>query len=415
MGWLATRLNRGLSRVFGVEVVSSGASAHRSMMLAHYGAVAEACRRPLSPDLQARIVMLGLLMAPRRVTSHRKIRVGGRTDGGYVMLDDFTKLRTAFSLGVGPNVDWDYAMAERGIAIHQFDHTVTGPPRDHPRFHFNRRRIDAQASGDADNLETLLEKHGSTARFSNLLKLDIEGSEWALLAEADAGSLSRFPQILCEFHALALVHDDKHFATMTRALRRLRQNFEVVHVHGNNCGGRLYVADQAMPNVLELTLAHREVYSFADEPETFPTELDYPNDPRTPEYFLGDFRFDSTTGLDIEILEARARRTQAVVGFDGARYVAANPDIIDAGHDPWVHWSLWGWREGRPLSVEEVGFDEQAYLAANPDVVAAGFDPLTHWRHFGQREGRPRSQKPRREDTDPEKRASVRAGDATCR
>ena len=194
-------------------------------MLAHHAAVSEACRRPLSSDLQARIVMLGLLMAPRRVTSHRKIRVGGRTDGGYVMLDDFARLQTAFSLGVGPNVDWDYAIAERGIAVHQFDHTVSGPPKRHPGFHFNKRRIDAQASGDTDNLETLLERNGSTARFSNLLKLDIEGSEWALLAEADAGSLSRFPQILCEVHDLALVHDDKHFDLMMRALRRLRENF----------------------------------------------------------------------------------------------------------------------------------------------------------------------------------------------
>ena len=396
MGRLATRLNRGFSRVFGYEVVPSRASAQDSMMLAHHAAVSEACRRPLSSDLQARIVMLGLLMAPRRVTSHRKIRVGGRTDGGYVMLDDFARLQTAFSLGVGPNVDWDYAIAERGIAVHQFDHTVSGPPKRHPGFHFNKRRIDAQASGDTDNLETLLERNGSTARFSNLLKLDIEGSEWALLAEADAGSLSRFPQILCEVHDLALVHDDKHFDLMMRALRRLREIFEVVHVHGNNCGGRLFVADQAMPNVLELTLANREVYAFTEDPETFPTELDCPNDPRVPDYYLGDFHFDKTTGLDIDTLTARAQRTQAVIGFDAARYIEANPDIVDAGHDPWTHWSLWGWREGRPLSLDEIGFDAQAYLAANPDVVAAGFDALTHWRHFG----RPRFPKSRPEDAD---------------
>ena len=220
MGRLATRLNRGLSRVFGYEVVRSRASAQDSMMLAHHAAVGEACRRPLSYDLQARIVMLGLLMAPRRVTGHRKIRVGGRTDGGYVMLDDFSKLQTAFSLGVGPNVDWD------------------------------------------------------------------------------------------------------------------------------------------------------------------------------PDYYLGDFRFGKATGRDNDALMARAGRTQAVVGFDAARYSEANPDVVDAGHDPWTHWSLWGWREGRPLSLDEVGFDGPAYLAANPDVLAAGVDALIHWRHFGRREGRPRFPRP---------------------
>ena len=393
-GWLATRLNRGLSRAFGHEVVPSADAAQAVMMRAHERAVAEACRRPLSSALQARIVMLGLLMAPRRVKSHRKIRVGGRTDGGYVMLDDFAEVQTAFSLGVGPNVDWDYEIAERGVAVHQFDHTVSGPPRRHAGFHFNKRKIDAQASFEVENLETLLQRYGSQGRFSNLLKLDIEGSEWALLAAADAGSLSRFPQILCELHGLANVHDDEHYAVMLRVLRRLREQFEVVHVHGNNCGGLLFVGDQAMPNVLELTLAHREAYDFDDDPETFPTDLDCPNDPGTPDYVLGDFRFDRVIDLDVNALEMRAGRTQAMVGFDPTRYLEANPDVMAAGHDPWLHWCLWGWREGRPLSAEEVGFDARAYLSANPDVMASGFDPLTHWRHFGRREGRPGSPQP---------------------
>ena len=61
-----------------------------------------------------------------------------------------------------------------------------------------------------------------------------------------------------------------------------------------------------------------------------------------------------------------------MIGFDAARYTEANPDIVDAGHDPWTHWSRWGWLEGRPLSIDEIGFDAQAYRAANPDVVAAG-------------------------------------------
>ena len=289
-----------------------------------------------------------------------------------------------------------------------------GPPRRHPGFHFHRRKIDAQASAEVENLETLLKTYGSLGRCSNLLKLDIEGSEWALLAAADTESLSRFPQILCELHGLANIHDDDHYAMMLKALRRLRETFEVVHVHGNNCGGRLFVADQAMPNVLELTLAHREAYAFGDDdPETFPTELDCPNDPLTPDYVLGDFRFDKLVDLDLNALELRAGRTQAMVGFDPTRYSEANPDVIAAGNDPWVHWSLWGWREGRPLSVDEVGFDAPDYLSANPDVLASGFDALTHWRHFGRREGRPRSMQP--QDTDPEAPSSARAADATCR
>ena len=103
-----------------------------------------------------------------------------------------------------------------------------------------------------------------------------------------------------------------------------------------------------MPNVLELTLANREVYAFTDDPETFPTELDCPNDPRVPDYYLGDFHFGKATGLDNDALTAfehrRERRPWSV--SMPARYSEANPDVVDAGHDPWTHWTSLGVARG---------------------------------------------------------------------
>ncbi len=300
-------------------------------------------------------------------------------------LDDFAGIRTAFSLGIGPNVDWDHDVAERGIEVWQFDHTVTGPPRQHRLFRFNKRRIDGVASVEAEDLASLLAKHGSSDPFSNLLKVDIEGSEWDLFGQADDAVLGSFPQIVCEFHGLAEVHDDGHYRRMIGALTRLRRTFEVVHVHGNNVGGRVFAADQALPNVLEVTFAHNGRYTFGDEIGSFPTALDRRCDPSRPDYDLGDFAFGASPWKGLVSL---ASRTRDDVRFDGDAYRAANPDLDIPGEEAWSHWRLWGWREARPLSPDESGFDPDAYLAANPDVAAAGFDALIHWRHFGRREGR---------------------------
>src|SRR5476651_2191886 len=84
--------------------------------------------RPLDPGWREPLVKLLRLLAPERAEGVAKIRVGGRHDGGYVMLDDFRGIEGAYSLGIGPDVGWDLALAERGVPVWQYDPTVSGPP-----------------------------------------------------------------------------------------------------------------------------------------------------------------------------------------------------------------------------------------------------------------------------------------------
>lgn len=71
--------------------------------------------------------------------------------------------------------------------------------------------------------------------------------------------------------------------------------------------------------------------------------------------------------------------------FDTSFYLENNPDIAEAGENPLVHYCLFGWREGRnPHS----GFYTSWYLEKYPDVASAGENPLRHYVEFGQFEGR---------------------------
>ncbi|NIE79840.1 glycosyltransferase family 4 protein [Asaia sp. As-1742] len=71
--------------------------------------------------------------------------------------------------------------------------------------------------------------------------------------------------------------------------------------------------------------------------------------------------------------------------FDGAFYLAANPDVAEANMDPFEHFCSIGWREGRDPSIS---FDTKFYLRQYPDIAAAGVNPLLHYLEAGQYEGR---------------------------
>ncbi len=71
--------------------------------------------------------------------------------------------------------------------------------------------------------------------------------------------------------------------------------------------------------------------------------------------------------------------------FDTRYYLLQNADVAQAGCDPLQHFAQHGWREGRAPSLL---FDMNAYLSANPDVASADVDPLQHYIEFGRTEGR---------------------------
>jgi len=235
--------------------------------------------------------LLGML-APQRAEGVFKIRVGGRHDGGYVMLDDFREIAGAYSLGIGPDVAWDLAMARRGIPVWQYDPTVTGPPVSHPLFRFQPWRIGAHDDAERQivSLVRLIEQNGH-AGADLILKIDIEGAEWDVFAAIDPDRLRVFRQILVEFHSLSRVVEADWLEVARRALANLSRHHQVVHVHGNNLSRIIVAGDFRMTDSFEVTFARRDAYRLADTDETFPGPWDRANSWVFPDFQLGKFRF----------------------------------------------------------------------------------------------------------------------------
>jgi len=306
--WLSEALTAGQSRLPGhlaterallldgihrqLSHVDGHLSAHLSKQVALLRGGEGAGEAPVG-DLalaQHRLLALGRLLEPAAVPGLGKRRVGREADGGYVMLDDLDRAAFALSLGVGDDVSWDLAVAEGGTVVHAFDHTIDAPPATHPNIRFHRLRIAPDAGEDRHSLDSALALGGGDEG-EGLVKMDIEGDEWAVLDAVPPGGLNRVAQLAIELHGFEEVEDTAWFERAERVLRRLDAEFRVVHVHANNHGLLRARAGVAFPELLEVTFASRRLYAFEPSREVFPTPLDAPNRPDLPDISLGAFRF----------------------------------------------------------------------------------------------------------------------------
>lgn len=141
------------------------------------------------------------LLRPYAANGFKKARFGSSHDGGYVQLDDFQGVDTAFSFGIEQNASWDIDVAKRGVTVYQFDHTVDAPIVDNPRLIFARKEISPEAGPASESLVSLVSRHDKQNPHPNiLLKIDIECNEWAVFDSTPPEILSRFSQIVGEFH-----------------------------------------------------------------------------------------------------------------------------------------------------------------------------------------------------------------------
>jgi hypothetical protein len=219
-----------------------------------------------------------MYLCPMDVNGKEFVRVGRKGDGGYVMIDDIANLRFALSFGVGTEISWDLELAEWGVHVLLYDHTIHDIPTQHPKIKFRRVGLGHADIGNAKRrLPDILDEEGIGATGDNVLKIDIEGNEWETLREIPTETLERFSQVLIELHGMSdYAEPDSHINRMY-VLKKLHQTHQVVHLHANNWGIHKIIGGVPIPDVIEVTYASRKRYSFAPCTRTFPTSLDYPN------------------------------------------------------------------------------------------------------------------------------------------
>ena len=241
------------------------------------------------PPTQADILALLKLLRPQ-AHAGGKIRLGAACDGGYVVPDAALACDAVLSIGVGSDVSFDLALAERGLPVFQYDHTVAEPPQPHALFRFSRLGWGPAAEGDFVSLGDMAARLRDAGSVRPLLKFDIEGGEYANLAAIDPELLAMFPVVACELHGLSGLADPAFHASVRVAVARLTRHHAPVHLHANNYGIMALVGGVPVPDVVELSLLRHDL-GVLQHPATdpIPGPLDRPNHPQHPDLCLTPF------------------------------------------------------------------------------------------------------------------------------
>jgi len=191
----------------------------------------------------------------------KKLRCGINRDGGYVFADLDGEYDCYISAGISDEESFSrdfinkYGMNEYNCF--GFDGTIVGYPYQYTnKISFIRKNIGVVNDDANCNLSFL------TSKYSNIfLKIDIEGGEYPWITNIDEEQLSKFKQIVIEFHGITndgwgCKNDDK-----IKCLEKLAKTHYIVHAHGNNYGPVV----NNIPDVIELTYVNKKYFNSIPE------------------------------------------------------------------------------------------------------------------------------------------------------
>ncbi len=96
--------------------------------------------------------------------------------------------------------------------------------------------------------------------------MDIEGAEYSILAATDDVLISKFAMIVIEFHYLAGLCYRGMFPLIDAAFRKILKNHFVAHIHVNNSGRVVPYKGIDIPDTLEITFLHKNIYDQHQHP-----------------------------------------------------------------------------------------------------------------------------------------------------
>jgi hypothetical protein len=208
-----------------------------------------------------------------------KRRLGINADGGYVIGELEGKYDCYISCGVSNEESFSkdfinlYDMNEYNSFA--FDGTINEFPYHYTnKISFIKKNINYFNDDKNSNLFDIIDKYNNI-----FLKMDIEGYEYQWLSCLDNLQLSKFKQIVIEFHDL----NNLNFCSIeipenlkNKIFKKISDTHYLIHAHGNSCCGVI----NKIPNNIELTYVNKNYFNLTPNLNTTPLpiyNLDFSN------------------------------------------------------------------------------------------------------------------------------------------
>lgn len=235
--------------------------------------------------------VLKLLTPPAH--ARNVIRMGSKNDGGYVLINKSFENSLLISMGIGLNLDFEEDWFKCGGKVVAYDGTIDIINSSTLSESTNCFKWIKHNINSIDDKESISISQGIDDAFevfnirgdNCVLKMDIEKSEWSALQEISEENLSRFDQIIVEFHdiiKLTLID----YSKVNAVLLKLHKNFDLVWKHENNFSPYFMHGNKRFFDVVETTWHNKKslkTSSFVTESKVIEA-LDSPNDPSYPSY-----------------------------------------------------------------------------------------------------------------------------------
>jgi len=200
------------------------------------------------------------------------IRLGEKNDGGYLVPDDFVGIDKNYSAGVGfltqfeKDLQTRYLIKSNMLDFNEIDKSLLPSEAS-----FLKKKLGLVSN----NQEISINDWIIQADKDIILKLDVEGDEYASLIDISEKNLEKVRILVIEFHDLRNLRNDIFLNLFDKVINKLNNYFYVCHLHINNISKIKKIGDYLVPDMIEMTFIRKNrVKNFSSKFSILPHKLD---------------------------------------------------------------------------------------------------------------------------------------------
>ena len=215
------------------------------------------------------------------------IRLGGKTDGSYIVPEILDEIKYCFSAGYGGDCSFEKDLEKHNIKSFLADYSFDAPT-ELKNFEYSKKFIKSFSNQKSIDINSWIEKPISLEEKKMILQIDIEGSEYEVLHSISEKNLRRFDILIIEMHNLFMLNNQIFYKYFLSCIEKIKNSFEVFYLQPNNCCGTSNFDGVIFPNILEITFLNKSKVNQKEQfknKNLFVKNIDYKEEIILPDYW----------------------------------------------------------------------------------------------------------------------------------